>query len=80
VNDANSFLLPVDDIEKAFDSKWFHGQGNWGVLNEKHITIMGNCMRDTHSMSIGDNVNNEGIATAKQLTWAKAVKKLLEIL
>jgi len=74
---ANCHLIEVDDLELAYDGKWFYGQGSWAMIGDKQKQDMADAMR-----SIYENwkFNVEGIATAKQFSWANAAKKLSQIL
>lgn len=78
----NSFLIHVDEIEQAYDGKWFFGQGNWAkfdiqqeaelILYFKHIY---------KKKQNGENLfNASGVETAKRFTWENTAKRLMEAL
>jgi len=85
VNDDNSYLLEIDELEDAYDNvsnvfphtKWFYGQGQWGKITDKHIDQIVDYMRYVYKERPS---NQEGIETAKQFTWENSVQKLINIL
>lgn len=70
----NAHLVYIDTTEKAYDGKWFTGQGDWAVIDydeeEQIIEYMRKCYRDRPS-------NQAGVETAKKFSWEHTVKKLL---
>ena len=73
-NEQNCFLIPVDDVEPAFDNKWFFGQGNWGKIDTAQITEK----MDMVASSARNTVNQAGIETAKQYSWENTARKIIE--
>ena len=73
----NAFLVEPDEIEKAYDSKWFFGQGSWMELEydqeEAFIEHMRHCFKERPS-----NLT-EGLATAKKFSWRNTVDTLLTV-
>jgi len=73
----NSFLVDIEETEKAFDGKWFFGQGEWASLDfdqeEQIIEHMRHCYRERPS-------NPTGIETAKRFSWENTAKRLLGVI
>jgi glycosyltransferase involved in cell wall biosynthesis len=63
----NSYLVDIDETEKAFDGKVFRGQGNWAKIGQKQIDQTIEYMRYLYKNRI--NTNPEGLNTAKKLSW-----------
>lgn len=75
----NSFLVPVNKKEKAFDGKWFTGQGNWGMLDTEFQAKFIWYMHQVHKIKKehGNAYNPNGLVTAKQFSWSNTINKLL---
>ena len=71
----NSLLLSSDETEIAYDGKWFAGQGTWSSLSHDDVVdaLRAVYRRWTENPA---QVNNEGIKTAKELTWEQTEKKI----
>jgi glycosyltransferase involved in cell wall biosynthesis len=78
----NAFLIPITKMETAFDGKFFHGQGEWGEIDDHAIDTLVAHMRVIYDKwkHGTDLFNNEGVETANQFTWDNSVNKLMEIL
>jgi glycosyltransferase involved in cell wall biosynthesis len=78
-NKNNSFLIDIDDVEPAFDNKWFYGHGNWAKISEKQIKQLAEHMLTVYNKKkSGESIiNHNGIETAKMFTWEKSVEKIL---
>ena len=74
-NNNNSYLVDIDNLEKAFDGKAFIGQGNWAKIDQKQKDQIIDYMRYCYKNKI--NTNTEGVETAKKYTWANSSKILL---
>jgi len=74
-NSENSFLIPIESVEPAFDGKWFFNQGNWGKINPVNITEKMNLVAETLSEN---SVNRAGIETANKFTWQNSARKIIE--
>jgi len=74
-NKENSFLIPVNDVELAYDDKWFFGQGSWGVVDVKDVSKL---MRLSYDSNCRDNTR--GVETAKLYTWKQTAKEILNVL
>lgn len=81
-DEFNCMLVDIDDVEPAYDGKWFFEQGNWGVIDEPQIEQLVSHMRQTHKkyQRAGAFTNDAGLDTAKILTWDNVGEKLSEIL
>lgn len=82
LNSENSILVPVGDKDKAYDGKWFFGQGNWYQLNDITIETLANAMKTMHRLRQDGvmGLNEVGIETAKKLSWENAARKICETL
>lgn len=81
-DEFNCMLVDVDDVEPAYDGKWFFEQGNWGVIGEPQIEQMVSYMRRVHRkyQRAGVFTNDAGLDTARTLTWDEVGEKISEIL
>jgi glycosyltransferase involved in cell wall biosynthesis len=77
-NNANSLLINITSLEKAFDNKWFFNQGNWANMGDDQIEQCVHHMRNIHDQkkngSLG--VNTAGIDTSNKFTWNNSVEKI----
>lgn len=73
---TNSMLIDITETEKAFDGKWFFGQGSWAKLGDSQIEQLVFCMKTMRSL--GPRINYQGIETAHQFSWDNTTNKLLE--
>lgn len=81
-NKDNALLVDIDEMEDAYDGKWFFGQGQWASIGEKQINQMVQYMTYIHSEKTSGKspVNSAGIKTAQAFTWAETARKLTEVL
>ena len=78
-NDKNAFLVPYRKSEKAYDGKWFYGQGSWMYISKTEIEMFVEYMRKCYQEKI--LINQEGLdVTRQQYTWENTTKRLLELL
>jgi glycosyltransferase involved in cell wall biosynthesis len=72
-NSENCMLIDIDEKEKAFDGKFFHGLGEWAKLGENQIDHLSFYLKDFYRKWLDneDLVNYNGIETAKKFSWAK---------
>jgi glycosyltransferase involved in cell wall biosynthesis len=77
-NNKNSFLIDVPEIEKAFDGKWFHGQGHWAKLNNSCKDQAIAYMRQSHYSK--KSLNQESINTAKKFTWNHTARRIVNVI
>lgn len=80
--DNNCMLIEVDDVEPAFDGRWFFEQGNWAVIGQKQFKQMKDYMRSVYeSFKNGVDLYNEaGAKTAEKYSWENCAEKLENIL
>jgi hypothetical protein len=81
-NKDNAGLIPIDDIESAFDGKWFFGQGNWAKITEKEIDNLVNKMSTFHERrpARSDYLNENGIKTARKFSWQNTAREIIKCL
>lgn len=75
-NANNSYLVDIDDTEKANDGIWFHGTGNWAKLGSKQIEQTIEYMRKAFKEKIRHN--SHGIVTSKQYSWENTAENILQ--
>lgn len=76
LNNKNSFMVDVNRLIPAHDGIWFFSQGEWAEPNFDQLVSN---MRKVHSLKQDGElgINLEGIATAKQFSWANSARKIL---
>jgi glycosyltransferase involved in cell wall biosynthesis len=81
-NKDNAGLIPIEDVEPAFDGKWFFGQGNWAKITEKEIDNLANKMSSFHSRrpTRSDYLNTAGIETARKFSWQNTAREIIKCL
>ena len=81
-NQNNSMLIEVDEMELAYDGKFFNGQGDWYCLNDEHIEQLAEYMKIVHKKKQNNELgeNKEGIKTAQDFTWENSAKKIVKVL
>lgn len=65
----NSYLVQIDNLCSAKDSKFFDGFGNWADISDNQIEQAIEYMRYVYKNDIRSNP--AGLETAKDLTWDK---------
>jgi len=82
LNEQNATLVPVGPLELAYDGKWFTGQGKWYQLREPSIVATAEAMRAVHEQRRQGKLtlNENGIETAKQLSWESVARKICSVL
>ena len=78
-NKNNSMLVDIQEKEKAFDNKWFFGNGNWAKISDEQIENFIHHMRQIHKQKQEKqlNTNKSGIETAIHFTWHNSAKEIL---
>lgn len=67
-NKENCSLISIDNLEIAYDGKFFHGQGGeWAALEQNQIDQLVASMRYWYKEQPNENL--EGIETARKFTW-----------
>lgn len=76
VDEDNSYLIGVEDVEDAYDGMWFFGEGRWAELDldqeEQLIEHMRYCYNERPN-------NPAGLETAGRFTWTNTVEQLIQI-
>lgn len=82
LNKENAKLVDIDELELAYDGKWFMGdsEGEWAVLAESQKEQSIDYMREIHYRKQQGRglFNNKGIETAKLFSWENSAKTLLK--
>lgn len=66
-NKENAYLVEIDQLEPAVDSKWFDGTGNWAKLAQNQMDQTVDIMRYVYNNNI--RLNPNGIETASNYSW-----------
>lgn len=74
-NLKNSRLVDILEVERAFDGKWFFGQGNWAKIDQNQKDQFVEHMRAVHK---NHTQNVEGINTAKKFSWSNTTDCFLQ--
>lgn len=74
----NSHLVEIDNLESAYDGKWFFNQGDWAAIRENQKDQFISHMRDCYN---NRKINNEeGVLTGQKFSWANCASKIMEAL
>ena len=76
-SEENSGLVPIKEVEPAYDGKWFFGQGNWAKIGEHQIFDLGLKMQHFIENRKG-TVNQAGIETAKSFSWKNSAEEIIK--
>lgn len=78
-NSDNAMLIEVGPKEKAFDGKWFFGQGNWYQVGESQIKQTADYMREYHKKKMNNkvNININGVVAMSEMSYAQAAKDIV---
>lgn len=78
----NCHLIPIDNLEDAYDLKFFNGTGKWASFGENQESITVEYLRHIYNRwkDGEDLTNHKGIETAQKFTWENTVNQLLQIL
>lgn len=78
----NSFLIDIDNLEPAYDGKWFFGDSQWAEIGDKQKKDMIAGLRYYYELwKKGDNLlNQQGIITARRFSWANTAEKITKLL
>ena len=80
-NDQNAKLINIDELEPAYDGKWFDGRtGSWANIGDKQIQQTISHIRHIHNLKQTGNLkqNLEGIDTANKFTWENTAKEIMK--
>ena len=75
-NNETAELVDIEDTEKAYDGKWFFGQGEWAELDYEQEEQIIEHMRRMYKER---PYNTAGVRKAEELTWEKTAQKFLKI-
>jgi glycosyltransferase involved in cell wall biosynthesis len=76
-NKDNSYLVDIDEVESAFDGRWFFGDSNWAKIGQKQVDQFVNYLTYLYN---NRGFNPEGFKTAESLTWQKCCDSIGSIL
>jgi glycosyltransferase involved in cell wall biosynthesis len=84
----NSYLVEIDELEDAFDGKWFLGKGltnvgRWAKLGESQRESVIQHLRGCHQLKQNGQEDVKivnALNTAKDFTWRKSAEKLIKII
>lgn len=85
-NSENSLLVNIDELEPAFDGKWFHGDvGEWAKLGRPQIDKFVEGMQLVHQMKQEKTLDSLVPVsrledTAKWYSWGNTAKELIKAL
>ena len=76
---ANSLLVPITELEPAYDGKWFFKQGNWAKLTNENLQLFAKYMVQVHEekQEYGIQPNVRGIETANTFTWENTANTIV---
>jgi glycosyltransferase involved in cell wall biosynthesis len=75
----NATLIPIKDVEPAFDSKWFFGQGNWAKIDDEEVNLLTQEM-NLFAETFKGQQNTSGIETAKKFSWQNTAREIIKCL
>lgn len=76
-NQNNCTLIPVTNLEDAYDEKWFFGSGKWAKLDQESIELIANTMVQ-FAKSYDFSISMAGIETAKRFSWENTASRIIE--
>ena len=78
-NNENCRLIKIEDLEAAYDGKWFFNQGQWGSLGDKQVDQVVKNFQEVHKLkqtgSLG--ANTSWVETAKRFSWSNTAKEII---
>ena len=80
MNEENSLLVDISELEDAQDGIWFKGQGQWAKIGDEQIDQIAEHMKSIHKLKQSDelNINQAGIDTSKEFSWDATVQKIMK--
>lgn len=80
-HEHNSYLVNIDELEDAYDGKFFFNQGQWAHIGDNQIEQIVNHMRHIHMTKERDNddfMKGFGrVGTTEKFSWHNTVEKLI---
>lgn len=79
-NNENSLLIPIKELETAYDGIWFNGQGEWASIGEEELNCCISHLQKIYTLHQNGQLkqNVEGIKTAQKFSWSNSVSCLLK--
>jgi len=74
--DKNSYLVDIDELEPAYDGKWFFGHGEWAKIGPNQKEQIINLMRLVAKSKITTNL--AGLETGIKYSWQNSVDTLIK--
>jgi glycosyltransferase involved in cell wall biosynthesis len=74
-NSNNSYIVNMDDLEKAEDNRLFFGEGNWAKLSSKQFDQTVNYMRYVYNNNV--RTNPVGLLDSNEYSWALSAKTII---
>lgn len=72
----NAGLVPIKEVEPAFDGKWFFGQGNWAKISpHEEMDLYMKMMK--FILNKKGTINTAGIETAEKFSWDNTADKII---
>jgi glycosyltransferase involved in cell wall biosynthesis len=75
----NATLIPIKDVEQAFDGKWFFGQGNWAKIDDEEVNLLTQEM-NLFAETYKGQQNTAGIETARKFSWQNTAREIIKCL
>lgn len=78
--EENAELIKIEELEMAYDNKFFYGTGMWAKLGKNQIEQAISHMRRLYSDKIQnkDCINHAGIKTGEKLTWKNTAECIVK--
>ena len=83
VNEDNSMLIHIDEMETAYDGKWFFGQGEWAKLGTKQIDELVEYLSLVHAGKRRNDIVPDisgPVKTAQNFSWERTAKSIEGVL
>jgi glycosyltransferase involved in cell wall biosynthesis len=75
----NCGLVPIKEVEPAYDGKWFFQQGNWAKI-DAHVEMDLYMKMMRFILDYKGTLNEAGIETARNFSWSNTCEKIIRIL
>lgn len=81
-DEANSHLVPMEELEPANDGVWFHGHGNWMKITNDNMKTLSNYMKHIHYLKQNGHlgINKNAVKTANYFSWKHTYHCLIDAL
>jgi glycosyltransferase involved in cell wall biosynthesis len=81
--EENCYLIDIDEVEPAYDGKFFFNQGNWAHIGPKQKNDIITCMKHIHSdisKSVNQTISQRALETSKRFSWENTADQLISSL